>query len=608
MGRRPSPADMAHRGSVSGPRAWLVHVCLAALLAGATTAAGAARAATLSERIAQKSQPQAGKPADRMLVNADELVYDRTKNTVTANGNVQVYYQGRILQADHVVYDRNADRVYAEGHAKLTDQDGTVTYADRFDLTDDFKNGFIESLRADTVDKTHFTAPRAERSEGETTVFEDGTYTACQPCKDHPDRPPLWQLRAKRIIHKNDEQMIYFEDADLEFLGIPIAYIPYLSVPDPSVKQRSGVLAPHYYTKTALGFGVGIPIYWALAPDYDLTVTPTYFTRQGLLGSVEWRQKFINGSYNIRASGIFEQDPAAFLPPPYGSADERSRGSIESNGEFLINDKWKFGWNVTVLSDKWFLSDYSLQDQTLSSNFFKESTSTIYLTGQAGRGYFDLRGYYFQGLAQNDLQSQQPVVAPVLDYHRTFDIKPEQSYGIGGQIEVDANLTHLAQDLASFQSTGTLQLDNAYSLYNVCTPPQVAERNAQSGGPLLSERLRAAGHRRRIYACDRQRVVAAQIHRPDRRSMESLRFRASERRKSQPRHDHERNFHEHVRDVDDLQCFASQFHRPKFGDDRRGHARRRYRISLPVHRHDGRAGTGVRTDRAGDRAARRAHQ
>ena len=161
---------------------------------------------------------------------------------------------------------------------------------------------------------------------GETTVFEDGTYTACQPCKEHPDKPPLWQMRAMRIIHKNDEQTIYFEDADLEFLGIPVAYIPYLSAPDPSVKQRSGVLAPHYYTKTALGFGLGIPIYWALAPDYDLTVTPTYLTRQGLLGSVEWRQKFVNGSYNILASGIFEQDPAAFLPPPYGSADEKSRG------------------------------------------------------------------------------------------------------------------------------------------------------------------------------------------------------------------------------------------------------------------------------------------
>jgi LPS-assembly protein len=450
---------MAHHVSVSGPRGWLIHVCVAVFLVVAATATAGVHAETLSEKVAHKNQPQADDQSDRLLVNADEIVYDRTRNTVTANGNVQIYYQGRVLQADHVVYDRVADRVEADGHAKLTDLDGTVVYADKFDLTDDFKNGFIESVRADTADKTHFTAPRAERSEGETTVFEQGTYTACQACKDHPDRPPLWQLRAKRIIHKNDEQMIYYEDADLEFLGIPVAYIPYLSVPDPSVKQKSGILTPHYLTRSTLGLGVGIPIYWALAPDYDLTVTPTYFARQGLLGTVEWRQKFVNGAYDIVASGISEQDPSAFAQPPEGSSEQKNRGSIESNGEFLLNDKWKFGWDVSVLSDKWFLTDYSLKD-----------VSTVYLTGQADRGYFDLRGFYFEGLAPGDLQSQQPVVTPVLDYHKTFDINPEQSYGIGGQVEVDANLTHLAQDLASFQSTDTVELDKAYNLYNVCTP------------------------------------------------------------------------------------------------------------------------------------------
>ncbi|HWG06442.1 MAG TPA: LPS assembly protein LptD, partial [Beijerinckiaceae bacterium] len=457
MGRRSSPAGVIDRGRAGRARP-LTHCVLTVFVVAAfALAAEGLHAQTLSERIAGKAQPQAGKPTDRMLVNADELTYDHAKNTVTASGNVQVYYQGRVLQADHVIYDRAADRVYAEGHAKLTDQDGSVAYAERFDLTDDFKNGFIESLSVDTADKTHFTAPRATRADGETTVFEDGTYTACQACKDHPDRPPLWQIRAKRIIHKNDEQMLYYEDADFEFLGVPIAYLPYLSAPDPSVKQKSGVLAPHYITKSGLGFGVGIPIYWALAPDYDLTVTPTFLTRQGVLGSAEWRQKFINGSYNIRASGIFELEPDAFSQPPYGAGDQQWRGSLQSTGQFLLNDKWKFGWDATILSDKWFLQDYDLTSQTLTSNFFKESASTIYLTGQAGRGYFDLRGYYFQGLAQTDLQAQQPVVAPVLDYHKTFDLNPAQTAGIGGQAEIDANVTHLAQDLATFQSTRGLQ-------------------------------------------------------------------------------------------------------------------------------------------------------
>ena len=71
----------------------------------------------------------------------------------------------------------------------------------------------------ETTDKTRFAAPRAERTGGETTVFERGTYTACDACKDDPSKPPLWQVRAKRIIHKNEERTVYYEDATHRVLG-----------------------------------------------------------------------------------------------------------------------------------------------------------------------------------------------------------------------------------------------------------------------------------------------------------------------------------------------------------------------------------------------------
>ncbi len=159
--------------------------------------------------------------------------------------------QGQDAQADRVVYDRNANRVLAEGNARITDTDGTVTTADRFELTYDFKDGFVDLLRVQRTAPfqgrpvtTRFSAPRAERTSGETTVFEKGTYTACEPCADRPERPPLWQVRAARIIHNNAERMIYYEDARLEFAGVPIAWIPLFSSPDPTVKRKSGVLAP----------------------------------------------------------------------------------------------------------------------------------------------------------------------------------------------------------------------------------------------------------------------------------------------------------------------------------------------------------------------------
>ena len=211
-------------------------------------------------------------PNANMVVKAREMIYDNDKNTVTAVGDVQIYYDGRVLQADRVVYDRASSRVHAVGNAKITEADGTVTYADTFDLTDDFKDGFIESLRITTVDRTRFASARAERTDGNVTVFEQGVYTACEPCKDHPEKPPLWQVKATRIIHNDQEKMIYFEDAHLEFYGVPIAYVPYLSSPDPSVKRKSGVLTPTYFGSSEIGVGVSVPYFFALAPNYDLTL------------------------------------------------------------------------------------------------------------------------------------------------------------------------------------------------------------------------------------------------------------------------------------------------------------------------------------------------
>ncbi len=492
MGRRFCPANWVAPAIFTH---WLVRFALApAILSYCVMLLAAAAPALAETAAALPAKPGAPGEPSKMLVEADELRYDVDKNIVSAEGNARAYYQGRALEADRIVYNRNNGRVYAEGHAKFTDRDGTVTHAERFDLTDDFRNGFIESLRTVTPPKkyinvppgpfpggqpalsgstegtykSYFSAPRAERIEGVTTVFDKGTYTPCEPCKDNPDKPPLWRVRAKRIIHKNDEKMIYYEDASLEFLGIPLAYVPFFSSPDPSVTRKSGLLSPYLVYNDQLGAGVGIPIFWVFAPNYDLTVTPVYYSQQGFFASAEWRQRFENGDYSIRVTGIDEQNPSIFPVAPYGSGNQSLRGSFETKGQVSLADEWKFGWEFTLLSDKWYLNDYHVQTQALSWNYFSETTSTVYLTGQGDRGYFDLRGYYFEGLSSHDVQAQQPTAHPVWDYNKTFDIDPAKSFGIGGQAELDFNLTSLSASSASFQGVGTRDLDSAYGLYDIC--------------------------------------------------------------------------------------------------------------------------------------------
>lgn len=399
---------------------------------------------------------------DKLLVDADELVYDNDKNTVTAKGDAKLYYKGKILEADRVIYDRKSGRVIAEGHARLTDPGRQTTYGDKFELTDDFKDGFIESLRIETEDKTHFASPRAERIAGNVTVFDHGTFTTCDACKDDPSKPPLWQVRAKRIIHNKEEATVYYEDATFDVAGIPVAYLPYFSSPDGTVRRRSGLLTPSYYGSQTLGVGVSLPYFFNLAPNYDMTLTPTYYSRQGFLAEGEWRHRLDTGYYTIQAAGIDQNDPGAFLPSPKGPGDKQLRGYIETIGQFKINPNWTWGWDIALISDKWFLQNYKIASPSITriGTLLRESTSTAYLHGEGEHSLFDMRGYFFRSLLADDPQEKQGFVLPVVDYDRRFKGPGE----IGGEIWLNANFTNVSR----------LEADYASKINSPCDPLSLA--------------------------------------------------------------------------------------------------------------------------------------
>jgi len=395
-------------------------------------------------------------PNAQMMVRADELQYDNVNNRILAIGSVQIYYQGSTLEADRVIYEQTTKRMRAEGNARLTEADGKIINGEVIDLTDQFRDGFVDSLQIETADKTRFAAPRAERQGGRYTVFQSGVYTACEPCKDDPSKPPRWQVRATRIIHDDTEKMIYFESARLEAFGYPLFYWPYLSTPDPTVKRKSGLLVPKFGYSSVMGVNFSQPYFWALAPNYDLTVTPTLSSKQGLLLQAEWRHRLLSGSYSIKAAGIFQADPFAFerrftplYPGDKDPGDRLFRGSIDTTGQFALNNNWVWGWDGSLVTDRMVIQDYALRTYFALMDPFKsgglETVSQLYLTGRGDHSYFDTRVMYFYGLAASDVQGQLPIVHPVIDYQN----KKNEPF-LGGEFSYRANVTSLTRDSADF--------------------------------------------------------------------------------------------------------------------------------------------------------------
>ena len=154
-------------------------------------------------------KPVTQRPANdgQMLVQANEVDYDYNNSRVSAVGNVQMFYNGTSVEADKVIYDQKTKRLHAEGNIRMTDADGKITYANIMDLSDDYRDGFVDSLRVDTADSTRMAATRADRSSGNYTVFQNGVYTACAPCKDDPKKPPLWQVKGARIIRSEERRV-----------------------------------------------------------------------------------------------------------------------------------------------------------------------------------------------------------------------------------------------------------------------------------------------------------------------------------------------------------------------------------------------------------------
>ncbi|OEC93076.1 MULTISPECIES: LPS-assembly protein LptD [unclassified Rhizobium] len=376
----------------------------------------------------------------KLVLSSNELVYNKDTQIVTATGAVQINYGGYRMVAQKVEYNQKSGRMTALGNVELITPDGNRMYGDKMDVTDSFSDGFVNALRIEMPDNTRMVAEKGERVGGNQLILTKGVYTACMACSEQ-GRAPLWQVKAQRVVQNGVTHTIRLEHARFELFGQPIAYVPWVTVPDNTVKRKSGFLFPSVTVSQRLGVGVTVPYYYVISPSMDATVTATGYSNQGLLLQGEFRQRFENGTHTLRVAGISQMNPDAFTAGTT-DAEHKTRGMINSKADFRINPRWTFGWDVMAQSDNNFSRTYGLDGLNQSTH-----TNQAYLTGIGKRNFFDMRAFYYNVQDTDDnatAQKQQAYVYPSVDYHY---VDPNSVYG--GELSATMNFTHLSRDKTS---------------------------------------------------------------------------------------------------------------------------------------------------------------
>ncbi len=401
----PVPAQETPREVAPAPRA---------------TAPKAAGTTTPRARPQRSGQVKSGEELPVHL-SADEMSYDQEHGVVTATGNVEIHHGERRLRADSVTYNQKTDIVTATGNISLVEPGGERIFADRMEITGDLRDAVVEAVGILLTDRSRMAAAGARHSAGLITEMSRGVYSPCNLCAKDPTRPPLWQLKAVKIVHDKSAKTIEYRDAWLEVFGIPVAYTPYFSHPDPTVRRRSGLLAPSFGGSSDLGFVLRVPYYFNISPQQDATVTAIATTEGGDGAAGEYRHRFMKGTLNATGSLIG------------GDSEKDVRGHIDAKGRFDIDDTWRLGFDANRATDDTYLRRYGFgSPESLNSRLFLE--------GFRKRNYFAINGYAFQGLRAQDDPGLEPLVLPQIDFNHVGEVDR-----FGGETSLDVNLLSLTR-------------------------------------------------------------------------------------------------------------------------------------------------------------------
>lgn len=356
----------------------------------------AALCLTFGLALAARAQEVATLLADRVAVTGNSLL--------TADGGVEVLYQGRRLSAQRITYDRTTDRLRIEGPILLTDGAGSIVLADQADLAADLTEGILTSARLVLNERLQIAAAEMFRVSGRYTQLTNTVASSCQVCAENP--VPLWEIRADRVVHDQEARQLYFDHAQLRVAGLPVFYIPRLRMPDPTLNRATGFLMPRLRTTSGLGTGFKIPYFWAIDDHRDLLVTPYLTTKNGRTVELRYRQAFRQGEVTV--SGSLSRDD---LRPG------ETRGYGLATGLFRLPRDYVLTFRAETVSDPAYLLDYGISQKD-------RLDSRLEIARTRRNEHISARMIQFHSIRAGESNATLPSLVGDFTFHRRFSGGP----------------------------------------------------------------------------------------------------------------------------------------------------------------------------------------
>ena len=242
--------------------------------------------------------------------------------------------------------------------------------------------------------------------------FTKATFTTCQPGQED------WRLEAAELELDYVEEEGRATSPRLRFFDIPILGAPYVTFPLED-RRKSGLLTPYYAQTTTRGFEFGVPYYWNIAPERDLTLTPVTMAKRGFQLKNHFR--YLDRPY----AGELRVE---LLPDDKAFGDSRTGVSWQHAQTLRPGLTAQIDYNK-VSDDRYFVDLASQVKQVSVTNLPQDALLTY-------GGAFGSTPYSLQARVNRFQTLQDPLAVIVPPYHRVPQLNfSTAGYDLGGLVD-----------------------------------------------------------------------------------------------------------------------------------------------------------------------------